>query len=462
MNTLTIFDSRELETQKLSSSSAAFIYLYDATNRMAGEVGSEDQLIEFSRVCKKHFKNLQKVKAKVIGPYLLARQIQQKLFEIEVQIEKAIYTKSYLIYYSPQTGVIKLSKTAIEKINVLVVDDSKTIRELLTRAISSHPEFCVVGQSENGQDLAEKIKTLDVHVLTLDMQMPVVNGVLALKQFFPKYPVPAIVVSAVSLEEGSLVMDAIDAGAFDYLQKPTHNNFEEFQTVLADKIKVAFLSKYKLSKIEHKNKININIDSPLIDTDKLVAVGSSTGGIEALREFLVRLPKNIPPIVIVQHIPAGFSKAFAERMDTLCPFLVKEGETGDEVVAGTVYIAAGGKQTAIKKEGSKYFLDVNDDGPVNRHKPSVDYTFFSLAKNCNKRIIAIMLTGMGSDGAKGMKQLKDNGALTIAESEESCVVYGMPQAAVNLGCVDHVLHIKDIASKTLQLLSTKTKFKKAL
>lgn len=443
----------------IRGSNAVFLCVYSGSTFVATSLSNLDQFSIFRQTLLNQFKKLDGVKAKIIGDYLLSRQIQRRLCQENVQIEKAIYATSYVLYYSPQTGEIKLSKKPIQTINVLIVDDSKTIREVLKKSISSNPKFKVVGELENGQNVAEKIEELNAHVITLDMQMPILNGVQALKQFFPRCPIPSIVVSAVSLEEGSLVMDALEAGAFDYLQKPIHNNFEEFRSALDEKIVAAFLSKYKVQERAQPNKININIDSALIDTDKLVAIGSSTGGIEALREILVRLPKNIPPIIVIQHIPAGFSKAFAERMNTLCPFLVKEGENGDEVKPGVVYIAAGGMQTSIQKVGEKYFLQVNDDPPMNRHKPSVDYTFFSLAKNCHKKVISIMLTGMGSDGSKGMQELKNTGSLTIAQNEESCVVFGMPQAAIKLGCVDHIVDLKEIASKALFLLSSKTKSK---
>jgi two-component system chemotaxis response regulator CheB len=223
---------------------------------------------------------------------------------------------------------------------------------------------------------------------------------------------------------------------------------------------MAFESKSIGTSPKHlKYAVPIKIENSMIDTDKLIVIGSSTGGTEALREILTRLPKQIPPVVIVQHIPAGFSKAFAERMDSLCPFKVKEAAHGDVLTPGHVFVAPGGLQMSIVYQNNQYVLNVNDDAPVNRHKPSVDYLFLSASKLSKKKVISLILTGMGSDGAKGMLELKKQGAVTIAQNEESCVVYGMPQAAVKLGCVDHVRHLKDIPSELLNQASSLKKSK---
>lgn len=453
-----LYSSKSPETFNIEGKSSVFVHIYSATEAFGFEIS---EISEFSNI-QSHvlgsFKDITKTKAKVIGNYLLARQIQQRLGLSGITIEKAIYAKAYTILYRPYENSIKLLKTPYDKVKVLIVDDSKTIRELIKRGLATNEKVEVVGEAENGQNIKELIQKTGAHVITLDMQMPVVNGVQALKQYFPQFPVPTIVVSAVSLEEGTLAMDAMEAGAFDYIQKPLYENFEQFRLDLEEKIFIAFESKHIDHKtIENPLGLSIKIESTMIDTDKLVVIGASTGGTEAIREVLTRLPKNIPPILIVQHIPAGFSKAFAERMNMLCPFAVKEAQDHDEIMPGHVYIAPGGTQMSVVRSNEKYIINIKDDAPVNRHKPSVDYMFFSVAKNCKKKVVSIMLTGMGADGAKGMLELKKQGAVTIAQNEESSVVFGMPQAAIKLGCVDQVLHLRDIAGELLKRLSSRSK-----
>ncbi|OUR97463.1 hypothetical protein A9Q84_08910 [Halobacteriovorax marinus] len=342
------------------------------------------------------------------------------------------------------------------EVKVLIVDDSKTIRSLLTKVLSSSSRINVVATAEKPSEVAALIEKFRPDVITLDIHMPEMNGVELLKLIQPKYNLPTIMITSVSLEEGPLVLEALESGAFDYIQKPSMEELSEVAPILIEKVLEA--SKFECAKsIGTKS---VSRSSHNFNEDCMVVIGSSTGGTNALKDILCGLPRVIPPILIVQHIPAVFSKAFAERLDGLCPFSVKEAEHGEEVCANTVYIAPGGQQMKIFVKGSKKFIEINDDKPVNRFKPSVDYMFKSIeALTSKESIIGVILTGMGRDGASGITNLKKLGALTIAQNEESCVVFGMPREAIAMGGATEVVHKDQIAEKMVELSSRFQKMK---
>ncbi|WP_127714642.1 chemotaxis response regulator protein-glutamate methylesterase [Halobacteriovorax sp. HLS] len=369
---------------------------------------------------------------------------------------------NFEIIYFPSEGKLRVTKPEKEDnepkiVKVLIVDDSKTIRNLLSRILSKSSRIEVVATAEKPSEVEELIKKFQPDVITLDIHMPEMNGVELLKLIQPKYNIPTIMITSVSIQEGPLVLEALDSGAFDYIQKPKMEEIQEVAPIMIEKVVEA--SKFKsVTKSVHQSSTR---SMRSFNKDCTIVIGSSTGGTTALKDILSRLPNSIPPIVIVQHIPAVFSKAFADRINGICPFRVKEAEDGEPIVADTVYIAPGGMQMKIKQKHGKPFVEITDDAPVNRFKPSVDYLFDSCEKMASKEnLIAVMLTGMGRDGAKGMKKLRDLGALTIAQNEESCVVFGMPKAVIELDGASYIVHKDEIADKMVEL-SVKFENKKA-
>lgn len=361
---------------------------------------------------------------------------------------------SFEILYLPNDSILRVSKVAKEEeeeekeVKVLIVDDSKTIRSLLTKVLSKSPRIKVVASAEKPSEVEDLIKKFKPDVITLDIHMPEMNGVELLKKIQPRYNIPSIMITSVSIEEGPLVLEALETGAFDYIQKPSMEELAEVGPILIEKVLEA--SKFKCAKSIGSKSVSRSRNT--FNKDCMVVVGSSTGGTTALKDILCGLPESIPPILIVQHIPAVFSKAFADRINGLCPFTVKEAEDGEDVRSNTVYVAPGGKQMKVKAKGGKNIIEINDDPPVNRFKPSVDYMFKSIESLASKHnIIGVILTGMGKDGARGITKLKDLGALTIAQNEESCVVFGMPREAIALGGITEVVHKHQIAEKMVEL-----------
>jgi two-component system chemotaxis response regulator CheB len=367
----------------------------------------------------------------------------------------AVRAGAFEVVFCPAENRIRVSR----KVRVLVVDDSKTIRNLLTKILSSDPGIEVVAVAERP---SEALRLIEVHrpdVVTLDLHMPEMNGLEFLRTFLSRFPIPTVMITAVSLEDGSEVLQCLEAGAVDYIQKPSATEIAEISPQLIEKVRMAATVEVKLSAVGPVStrggfrKLEV---SGALNRDQIFAIGSSTGGTEALRKVLTALPDRIPPTLIVQHIPAVFSKAFAERMNELCRFRVKEAEDGEEVLADHVYIAPGGRQMKIRKRGDgRKFVVIDDSAPVNRHKPSVDYLFHSLAETVGGNCVAVILTGMGADGALGLKRLRDAGARTIAQDEKSCVVFGMPREAIRLGAAEEVLSLGEIPARVVQWFSQK-------
>lgn len=336
-----------------------------------------------------------------------------------------------------------------KRIRVLVVDDSETIRKLLSRIISADPDLECVGAVELPSQVDKAIQELKPEVVTLDIHMPEMNGVELLKKLLPKYALPTVMISSLSKEEGTFVLDALEAGAVDYIQKPTMNDLPLVAPMICEKIKYAAQARILT---QRKSIVRMRATGEL-DQSFIIGIGSSTGGTEALKDVLTRLPPEIPPILIVQHIPAVFSKAFADRMNSICPFRVKEAENGETVEKNTVYVAPGGLQMRVDGRAQTLKIVIEDTAPVNRHKPSVDVLFDSMVQLKRKKMVAAILTGMGADGARGMLRLKEAGASTIAQNEATCVVYGMPKEAVKFGGVNTVLPLGEIADEIIKLVS---------
>lgn len=345
--------------------------------------------------------------------------------------------------------ITALAPAVAAKKKVLIVDDSKTIRQLLHKILSEDPMLEVVAEAEGPLEVEKLIEKHRPDVITLDIHMPDMDGVTLLKKIHPKYKIPTVMISSISKEEGSHVLDALEAGAIDYIQKPSMTDLREVASQIRDRIKTAANAKVRSRRAVVRKATPAM--SMAVDKNSLIVIGSSTGGTEAVREVLQTLPNEIPPILIVQHIPPVFSAAFANRLNDLFSFEVKEAAHGDEVIPNRVLIAPGGKQMGVKALKDKLIVVINDDAPVNRHKPSVDYMYQSVAQMGSKKVVGVILTGMGADGAREMKRLHEMGIKTIAQDKDSCVVFGMPQAAIQQGGVDFVLPLDQIGSKVIEL-----------
>ena len=339
-------------------------------------------------------------------------------------------------------------------LRVLIVDDSKVIHKLLGDMIGRDPRFEVCGYAFDPIEAEGKIDELKPDVLTLDFQMPRMDGLTYLKQMIPRRQLPVVMISGASSEDGRLALQALEYGAFDFIQKPSPDSLDEFEQVLCEKVFAA--TQLKRSKIKSRSFEKRKLDSTDgFEHDRIVLIGSSTGGTVALSEIITALPADFPPIVIVQHIPERFSLLFAERLDKISAVKVKEAAQGDVLQTGHVFIAPGGRQLKLVRSSGRFQIEINDEPPVNRHRPSVDYMFFSAAEIMGPDVTAVILTGMGKDGAQGMLKLKEKGASTIAQDADSCVVYGMPKAAAELGAAQAIVSLDRIADTLINTLKKK-------
>lgn len=335
-----------------------------------------------------------------------------------------------------------------KKIRVLVVDDSILFREVLARGISTDPYIEVVAKAIDPFDARDKILEFKPDVMTCDVEMPKMNGIEFIRRLLPQYKLPVIVVSTVS----EAVFDAINVGAVDFVTKPnvqSAKSVEYFINDLIIKIKVASIAKVSIPKTT--SEINTTTNQKL-NTSKVIAIGASTGGTEAIYNLLSHLPNNCPGIAIVQHIPPVFSKMFAQRLNNSTNFIVKEAQTGDFLEQGKILIAPGDKHMRIRKSGNRYKVECFQGDKLNGHCPSVDVLFESLAKECGSNAIGVILTGMGYDGAKGLLSMRKSGARTIGHDEKSSVVYGMPKVAYNIGAVEKQVSLDNLPQMLFSML----------
>lgn len=366
---------------------------------------------------------------------------------------------------------------------VLIVDDSALIRQMLQEMLSSDPNIEVVGAAADPYDAREKIKSLRPDVLTLDIEMPRMDGVTFLKNLMRLHPLPVVMVSTLTESGADITFEALAVGAVDFVTKPkidVVNTFEVYRDEICNKVKTAArvsrsmlelkYQRYSQSngastakpaappKVEKKRSVDDVLGKPSaarpagIGAGKIIALGASTGGTEAIKDVLLGLPANAPAMVITQHIPAAFSLPFARRMDSIAAMKVKQAQDGDILQQGHVYIAPGDQHLMIERQGTRYVCRLNDGEPVNRHKPAVDVMFRSVLQSAGRSAVVVLLTGMGNDGAQGMKELQQSGAPTIAQDEKSSVVWGMPGEAVKLGAADHILPLDKVADKVMSLL----------
>jgi two-component system, chemotaxis family, protein-glutamate methylesterase/glutaminase len=338
-------------------------------------------------------------------------------------------------------------------IRVLIVDDSAVVRQIFGRELEKDSQIEVVGTAPDPFVARDKIVKLRPDVVTLDVEMPRMDGITFLRKLMRHFPLPVVIVSSLTLKGGELALEALDAGAVDVMCKPgTSYSVGDMSVELIDKIKAASCVKVRKSEVNApKENAKPKRLSMTRTTNRVVAVGASTGGTQALQSLLEQMPPNSPGIAIVQHMPEYFTKSFADRLNTTCAIEVKEAEDGDTVAPGRALIAPGHSHMLVRRSGATYYAQVKQGPLVGRHRPSVDVLFKSVARYAGRNAVGVILTGMGKDGAEGMKEMKDNGADTVAQDEASCVVFGMPKEAIALGAADHVLSLGDIPRKILDL-----------
>lgn len=344
-----------------------------------------------------------------------------------------------------------MNKTEKKKVRVLVVDDSRLFRNQLKKALESDEIIEVVGMASDPYEARDKILELRPDVMTLDVNMPKMNGIEFLKKLMPQYPLPTVVVSSAN----DIVFDAIQAGAVDFVEKPSKAEASVVEAMIAElivKVKVA-----SSSNVDRKRRRSVRQDrarkAPVGGpTNKMVAIGASTGGTEAIFEVIKNFPSDCAPTVVVQHMPPVFTKLYADRMDQTCRVNVKEAQDGDWLQPGTVLIAPGEHHMRLERQGKRYKVRLTREEKVNGHRPSVDVMFDSVAKLAGKKAVGVILTGMGKDGARGLLSMRHAGARTIGQDSDTSVVYGMPKVAYDIGAVEYQLPITEISDQILKLL----------
>ena len=336
----------------------------------------------------------------------------------------------------------------VKKIRVLVVDDSALVRHLLSEIINRQPDMQCVGAANDPLVAREMIRELNPDVLTLDVEMPRMDGLEFLGRLMRLRPMPVVMISTLTDAGADVTLRALELGAVDFVAKPrvgVAGGLNDLSLLIAEKIRVAATAKIRrVVGLEDKKKVTIN---PLgkISTEKVIFIGASTGGTEAIREVLSLLPADAPAVVITQHMPAGFTASFAARLHSLCHIAVSEATHGERILPGHAYVAPGGKQFRVARSGANYVAVVEDGPLVNRHRPSVEVLFKSGAEVVGRNAYGIMLTGMGSDGANAMRQMKDAGSFNYVQDEATCVVFGMPREAIVQGAAHEILPIGSIA-----------------
>ena len=343
----------------------------------------------------------------------------------------------------------------MNKIRVLVVDDSAIVRKVLSEELSKYQDIEVVGTAPDPYVARDKIVLLKPDVITLDIEMPRMDGLTFLRKLMKYYPVPAIVVSSLTTKGGKLTLEALDIGAVDVIAKPgVAYSVGDMSAQLAEKIRGA--ARARISKRTEDNNDTAPGPQPMKalaqTSNKVIAIGASTGGTVALRSLLVQMPANSPGILIVQHMPANFTTAFAERLNGLCQITVKEAKDNDSVSNGTALIAPGNYHMLLRRSGARYYVEVKTGPMVHHQRPAVDVLFKSTARYAGANAIGVILTGMGADGAVGLLEMKNMGAGTIAQDEKTCVVFGMPKEAIKLGAADKILPLEKIASEIMRMV----------
>ena len=346
------------------------------------------------------------------------------------------------------------------RIRVLIVDDSAVVRQTLSEVLSTDPEIEVIGTAADPFVAAERMREQVPDVITLDIEMPRMDGLTFLQKIMTQHPIPVVICSSLAEEGAQSTLKALEYGAVDIITKPRLGSkqfLEDSRIALCQAVKAAAAAQLRLLRPSRAVEPKLTADAILSPathamaetTEKVVAIGASTGGTEALKALLEVLPPDAPGIVIVQHMPEMFTRAFANRLDGLCNITVKEAESNDTVIRGRALIAPGNHHMLLKRSGARYYVDIKEGPLVCRHRPSVDVLFRSAARYAGQNAVGVILTGMGDDGASGMLEMKQAGAVTIAQDEATCVVFGMPKEAIKRGAVDKVLPLQAVAGAIL-------------
>ncbi len=354
-----------------------------------------------------------------------------------------------------------------KKITVVVVDDSALVRSLLTEIINRQPDMVCIGAASDPIVAREMIRELNPDVITLDVEMPRMDGLEFLSRLMRLRPMPVVMVSTLTEQGADITFRALEMGAVDYVAKPrigVSSGLKELATDIVDKIRVASCAQVRrlvaapaasaVGGIPPAALAAVHAPLPRLSTEKLICIGASTGGTEAIREVLIQMPADAPAIVITQHMPPGFTTSFAARLDGLCRIRVAEAQNGQRLLPGHAYVAPGGLHLRVDRSGSNYVAVVEDSEPVNRHRPSVEVLFKSAARVVGPNALGIMLTGMGADGALAMREMKDAGSYNVVQDEASCVVFGMPKMAIQAGAAHEVLPLTQIAHAVLNRLAS--------
>ncbi len=349
-----------------------------------------------------------------------------------------------------------------KKIKVLIVDDSAVVRQTLEKVLSSDPRIEIMATASDPFIAAEKMRNEMPDVITLDVEMPRMDGVTFLQKIMSQHPIPVVICSSLTGKGSETALKALEYGAIEIIEKPrigAKKFLEECGIVICDAVKAASVAKIKrlaakTIKVTPKLTADAVLAKPktkamIRTTEKIVVVGASTGGTEALASFLEALPPDVPGIIIVQHMPENFTSAFAKRLDSICQVSVREASDNDSVIRGHALIAPGNRHTLLRRSGARYYVEVKDGPLVSRHRPSVDVLFRSAARYAGKNAVGVIMTGMGDDGARGMAEMKEVGAFNIAQDEATSVVFGMPNEAIKRDCVDKVLPLYKIAQEVI-------------
>ena len=341
-----------------------------------------------------------------------------------------------------------------KNIRVLVVDDSAIVRKVFSEELSKESDIEVVGTAPDPYVARDKIVRLKPDVITLDIEMPRMDGITFLKKLMRYYPLPVIIVSSLTPKGSQLALEALSIGALEVISKPSVSySVGEMSVQLADKIRaVAYVNMdaRKTAAAAEPRKAQLSSKALSQTTNKIIAIGASTGGTEALRVVLTSMPLNAPGILVVQHMPAQFTTSFAKRLNSLCEMTVREAQDGDSVTNGTVLIAPGNYHMLLRRSGARYYVNVKQGPLVHHQRPSADVLFDSVADYAGANAVGVILTGMGADGAQGLLKMKNAGAETIAQDEKSCVVFGMPKEAIKAGAAGDVVPLQNIAEATLK------------
>ncbi len=346
------------------------------------------------------------------------------------------------------------------KTKVLIVDDSALIRSVMREIVDSQPDMEVIGVAPDPLVAREMIRERNPDVLTLDVEMPKMDGLDFLERLMRLRPMPVVMVSSLTERGSETALRALELGAVDVVAKPKmaiQSGMREYAELIADKIRAASRARVQArarpASAPALSQPLPALRNPLSSSEKLIIIGASTGGTEAIREFLQQMPSDCPGILIVQHMPEGFTRSFAQRLDSLCRISVREAEGGERVLPGHAYLAPGHSHLQLAKSGANYVTKLDQGPPVNRHRPSVDVLFASAAQHAGKNALGVILTGMGKDGAAGMLTMREAGAVNFAQDEASCIVYGMPREAVAVGAVHEVAPLAQLPARVLEQLA---------